>query len=186
MKHLETFEFFKTNELFSSIGSAIGKGAGHISNIIPKMGDSKGKDEDLGQSILSYLEEMSRNYNRSGNYNPQTINKASNDWYYFVGSPFKSGKHKVDIMKHIDHKTNSNPEYTIVISKVIQGEYQGWSLRSNDGGRKDPNRYNQIKTDVEKGQRLNISQSLAKKIFNLSVSIYTDVTKNVKDDARGK
>ncbi len=186
MRHLKTFESFKKNEIFSTIGSAIGKGVGHISNMIPKMGDSKGKDEDLGQEVLSHLEEMSRNYNRSGNYNPSTINKASNDWYYFIGRIFKSGKHKVDIMKHIDHNTKSDPEYTVIINKVNHGEDNGWSLRSNDGGRKDPNRYNQINTDTEKGQRLNISQSLAKKIFNLSVSIYTDVTKNVKDDARGK
>jgi len=185
MRHLKTFEFFKKNEIFSSLGSAFGKGAGIISNMIPKMSDSKGKDEDLGQEIFNYLEKLSREYNRSGNYNPQTVNKASNDWYYFVGSPFKSSeKHKVDIMQHIDHNTKSNPEYNILINKVTQDS--GWSLRSNDGGRKDPNRYNQIGVDKEKGERLNISQSLAKKIFNLSVSIYTDVTKNVKDDARSK
>ena len=193
MKHIRKF-----NEIFSTLSSLVGKGAGVAAQSIPKLSmtsEKDKKDTDLGEEILNHLNAMSTDYNRSGDYNEKTVNKLNSNWYYFIDSIFKSGggKHKVDVIKHLDFRTKNVPEYTITISKlgITSNQYQnrlsGRSIRVRDteGGKHDTNSYRNPNIQ-ESSERLKISPDLAKKIFSACENIYQKVTKNTKDDARGK
>lgn len=193
MKHIKKF-----NEIFSTLGSLVGKGAGIVSKNAPKISISnkeEKKDDDLGKEILIHLTTMSTDYNRSDDYDEKTINKHSENWYYFIDSFFKNNndKYKIDIIKHLDFKTKNTPEYTITLSKVgmTSGQYQGRlsgrgiKVRDTEGGKTQMRTYGNSNVQSS-GDRLKLDPKIAKKIFSLAENIYLKVTKNVKDDARGK
>jgi hypothetical protein len=192
MKHIKKFE------VFSSLSSLVGKGAGIISNAIPKISiiDKFFKeDRDLGKVILEHLENMSTNYNRSGAYDETTVNQANNNWYYFIDKIFKSSgeKYKIDIIKHLDYKTKNVPEYTVTISKagITQKQYgdrlsgREIKVRDTEGGRGSKRSYGNANVQSE-SERLEIDQDLARRIYQTAESVWKVVHKNIKDDARGK
>lgn len=128
-------EHIKTYEIFSELGSLLGKGAGKLNSMLPKINiQSRGEveDADLGREILEYLENMSRSYNRSGNFDPNTVMKVNNNWYSFTGKIFKNSQdnYKIEVIKHMDYKTKNVPEYTVTINKVTTK--QGRQLKSVD------------------------------------------------------
>lgn len=190
MNHLKTFE------VFSLLGSLAGKAAGMVNKSLPKINYTKKSDksdDDLAQQIYKHLQSMSTTYNRSGDYNEKSINKSSENWYYFMDKVFSNSGdlYKVDMIKHIDHKTDNSPEYTITISKsgtnsrnaqrMSGGPFQ---VRDTVGGKHQLRTY--TNNNIKSSTKLKVSQTLAKKIFSLAENIYSKVTKNDKDDARGK
>ena len=192
MKHIKKF-----NEL-SSLGSLIGKGVGLISRSIPKVSildKFNKKDRDLGKEILDHINNMSRVYNRSGAYDETTINQSNNNWYYFIDKIFKGSgeKYKVDIIKHLDYKTTNRPEYTVTISKAgIKPSQYGDRLsgreikvRDTEGGRGAKRSYGNSNVQPE-SERLELDGGLAKSIYESAESVWKEVHKNIKDDARGK
>jgi hypothetical protein len=193
MQHIKRF-----NELFSTIGSLIGKGSALVSGITPKISildKFNKKDRDLGKEILNHINNMSREYNRSGVYNPATINQSNNNWYYFIDKIFKGSgdNYKVDIIKHLDYKTTNRPEYTISLSKsgIESSQYSdrlsGREIRVRDtvGGKSAKRSYGNSNVQ-SKGERLDIDQGLASSIYNAAESVWKSVNKNIRDDARGK
>ena len=191
MKHIKKF-----NEL-SSLGSLIGKGAGLVSNAFSKISldISNKKDTDLGREILNHINNMPRVYNRSGAKDETTINQSNNNWYYFIDKIFKGSgeKYKVDIIKHLDYKTTNRPEYTVTISKAgITQTYHhdrlsGREIRVRDtvGGRGAKRSYGNANVQPE-SERLELGGALAKNIYEAAESVWKEVHKNIKDDARGK
>lgn len=193
MKHIKRFD-----EVFSSLGSLVGKGAAMIASTVPKVSivDKFFKeDRDLGKVILKHIEGMSKNYNRSGVYDETTINKSNNNWYYFIDKIFKSSNenYKIDIIKHLDFKTKDVPEYTVTISKAgveqVQPEqrFSGREIKVRDtvGGNKRKRTYGSANTQSE-SERLDIDQDLARSIYEEAEYVWKNVHKNIKDDARGK
>ena len=193
MKHIKKF-----NELFSTIGSLVGKGAGVINRAVPKISivDKLYKeDRDLGKTILKHIQDMPSVYNKSGVYDETTINQSNNNWYYFIDKIFKTSgeKYKVDIIKHIDFKTKNVPEYTITLSKadITPSQYgdrlSGREIRVRDteGGRSAKRTYAGSNVQPE-SERLDIDQGLAQDIYLAAESVWKSVHKNIKDDARGK
>ncbi len=193
MKHIKKF-----NEIFSTIGSLIGKGSGLIGDVLPKtsiLDKFNKKDRDLGKEILNHINNMSREYNRSGAYNPSTINQSNNNWYFFIDNIFKGSgdKYKVDIIKHLDYKTSNVPEYTVTITKTgiestqYSDRLSGREIRVRDtvGGKYKKQSYGNANVQ-SKGERLDIDQGLASSIYKAAESVWNSVNKNVRDDARGK
>jgi hypothetical protein len=193
MKHIKKF-----NELFSSLGSLVGKGAGIIGSVMPKVSiiDKFYKeDRDLGKVILDHIDNMPKIYNRTGVYDETTINQANNNWYYFVDKIFKNSgeKYKIDIIKHLDYKTKNVPEYTVTISKAgikpeqVEKRLSGREIRVRDteGGRQNKRSYSNSNIQGE-SERLDIDQNLAQNIYLAAESVWKEVHKNIKDDARGK
>jgi hypothetical protein len=187
MNHLDSFKDFGIVERFEKIGDLFGKAKKSISKGVSGIINKNREDVDLGTEILEHLKKMSTRYNTSGNYNIRNVNKVSNNYYSLVDKVFKNSEsdYKIDMMKHIDFKSSSTPEYTVVITKS-KGNLSSFSLRTYDGGRKQKNDYNSLpEFDKQNSQRLIIPQKLAKDIYTLAESISKLVTKNVKDDARG-
>ena len=193
MKHIKKF-----NELLSTLGSLVGKGSGIIGSVMPKVSiiDKFYKeDRDLGKVILEHINNMSKNYNRTGVYDETTINQANNYWYYFVDKIFKTSgdKYKIDIIKHLDYKTKNVPEYTVTIGKAgikpeqVEKRLSGREIRVRDteGGRQSKRSYSNSNIQPE-SERLDIDQNLAKNIYLAAESVWKEVHKNIKDDARGK
>ena len=176
----------------------IGKGAGLIRNALPKVSildRFNKKDTDLGEEILNHINNMPRAYNRSGAKDETTINQANNNWYYFIDKIFKGSgeKYKVDIIKHLDYKTTNRPEYTVTISKAgINPSQYGDRLsgreirvRDTDGGRGAKRSYGNANVQPE-SERLELGGVLAKNIYEAAESVWKEVHKNIKDDARGR
>lgn len=191
MKHIQKFE------VFSSLGSLVGKGAGIIGSVMPKISiiDKFFKeDRDLGKVILEHIKNMSRVYNRAGNYVPSTINKANNNWYFFIDKIFKNSpdNYKIDMIKHIDYKTKDVPEYTVTISKAglktdEPERLSGGSIisvRDTRGGQDNKRHYGTSNT-TSPSERLDIDTGLAESIYKEAESVWKVVHKNIKDDARG-
>jgi len=193
MKHIRRFD-----EVFSGLGGLIGKGVGYLSRALPDVHivDKLFKEDgDMGKAILKYLEDLPRTYNRSGDFDETTVNSDVHNWYYIMGKIFKNSgeKYKIDMIKHLDFKTKNVPEYTIAISKVGMTQRQhgdrlsgrGIKIRDTQGGMFQKKTYGGGSAHSEY-ERLDIDQGLAKNIYLEAESIWKDVHKNIKDDARGK
>ena len=189
MKHIKSY-----NEAFSTIGGAVGKATGHVSKASTFLGNKiKGsfskEDEKLGNEIYTYLESYdNESYNSDNEYRAWRVNKSNNNWYYFIAHIF-DGQYKVEVIKHLDFKTKNVPEHAIHISKCELDDNQKYnrlsgreiSVRDNDGGYSDKNLY--FMNNFKKSERLNISDNLSKKIYDICQKIYKKYNNNSKSDA---
>jgi len=208
MKHLESFSGFdKQNELFTTIGRMAGKLGSAIKD---KVGSEKEKrsntgpnsstpekennDEDLAREIMTYLNGLSKDYNKSGRFNQfdgngSNVTPSTKDAFFFLGQPFTKDHtlYRVDMMKHIDFRTTGDPEYTVMISKVdnvhkdrtFGGLGTGIHLR----GRKGPS--TRTGGTFNKAEVLKCSQPLAKQIWLKADEINRNRQKSNTGDARG-
>lgn len=188
MNHIDNFDKFNKLERFDKLGELWGKAKKKVSTTVSNYLNKNKEDVDLGKEILEHLKKMPLDYNRSGRYDLRNVNRLSNNYLSVVDRIFSGSVYlyKVDMIKHLDFKTKSDPEYTISITKA-KSSNSDFSLRTYDGGRKQKDDYyNSPKFDKQNSQNLIIPQSLAKEIYLLAESICKSVSKNVKDDARGK
>ena len=111
----------KVNEgFFDSIGRSVGSTIGKVKNAINNEIQIPNQD-DLAEQILQHLNSLSTSYNRSGNFDPNGVSSPSRDIYTFIMSFSGDSNqgYKVDVIKHIDFRTTKQPEYTIILNKVI-------------------------------------------------------------------
>ena len=114
----------------------------------------------------------------------------------FSKTEYFGRKYQVFAYKHGDFKTNKNIEYTVTLKKqkgpatvpLTKQEvtYGGLGSGINLGGHLAKNRkYTQTMEPFNDSEKLNISQSLAKKIYDKCLEINKSRTKTNRGDARG-
>ena len=134
MEHL-----LSINEFWGDLSKFVGKVSGGLSNSMDKPRTSnppkfiqnlrlkKYSDEDLALEILEFINKLPKDYDKSGEFKLDHVNKSKEDSYFFVGRPFKRDEslYRVNIVKHLDfrNKTEYNKhkidtEYTVSISSV--------------------------------------------------------------------
>jgi hypothetical protein len=121
IKSFGNFKIVINEGFFDAMGRAAGNVVGKIKDRINN--DSPNQlpnQDDLANQILQHLNSVNTSYNRTGNFNPNGVSNPSRDIYTFI-MKFKGDPHqdyKVDVIRHIDFRTNKQPEYTIVLNKI--------------------------------------------------------------------
>jgi len=115
----------------------------------------------------------------------------SNDWYYFFDT-LNGKSFKIDIIKHLDSRTRSEfGEYSVFLTEKERkgtGRKSGTRFfRTTTSGWEDQSKQLKIKTfvgDEEGRSNLNLSQKMAKNIFEEAEKLFKILNKSAKGTAR--
>ena len=201
MKHLKTYETF--DGLKNSINKTLDK---IKKNKIFNFSSETHGDDDLAMQIIMWLDTVDVKYDN------KIIKKISSSHFVTFGKFFSKSKdfYKIDILKHMDFKTNNRTEYTLTLSKVktktddvtygglgsginLYGRKNRTNLSPNIGEMNTRDKNKALKninntdavivtTDV---QVLKCNQKKLKSIYDKMEQIYTTSTKTNAGDARG-
>jgi hypothetical protein len=211
MKHLKKFNTFneawigKLGEFAGNIQSKIMSGATNFA----KKFSLTGNDEDLANNIFTYIKSIPEDYDANERYNKGQILGPDNTDYFIIFSdkifPNNSAEFRVDIVKasdpklHIRYNNDLQKEpFRIIISKIIKSDGPSTS-QIGVLKRHNPVNSNRIKPSGEVGQtstpnnvgkvgesvKIECSQVIAKKIFDLVKHKWELTHANTKGDARG-
>jgi len=211
MKHLKEFSAFneawigKLGEFAGNVQSKIMSG---VTNFAKKF-SLTGNDEDLANNILTYIQSIPEDYDPNERYNKGQILRPDNTDYFIIFSdkifPNNSAEFRVDIVKASDpklHIRNNNDlqkePFRIIISKIIKSDGPSTSQigvlkRHNPVNANRRNRpsgeVGQTSTPnvgkVGESVKIECSQVIAKKIFDLVKHKWELTNANTKGDARG-
>jgi hypothetical protein len=211
MKHLKEFSAFneawigKLGEFAGNVQSKIMSG---VTNFAKKF-SLTGNDEDLANNILTYIKSIPEDYDPNERYNKGQILRPDNTDYFIIFSdkifPNNSAEFRVDIVKASDpklHIRNNNDlqkePFRIIISKIIKSDGPSTSQigvlkRHNPVNANRRNRpsgeVGQTSTPnvgkVGESVKIECSQVIAKKIFDLVKHKWELTNANTKGDARG-
>jgi hypothetical protein len=156
--------------------------------------EKENNDEDLAKEIMTYLNGLSKDYNRDGKFTQfggqsSNVTPSTKDAFFFLGQPFTRDRtlYRVDMMKHIDFRTTGDPEYTVMISKVDNVHkdrtFGGLGTGMRLSGRKGPS--TRTGPSFNKAEVLKCSQPLAKQIWLKADEINRNRQKSNTGDARG-
>jgi hypothetical protein len=211
MKHLKEFSAFneawigKLGEFAGNVQSKIMSG---VTNFAKKF-SLTGNDEDLANNILTYIQSIPEDYDPNERYNKGQILRPDNTDYFIIFSdkifPNNSAEFRVDIVKPSDPKLqirNNNDlqkePFRIIISKIIKSDGPSTSQigvlkRHNPVNANRRNRpsgeVGQTSTPnvgkVGESVKIDCSQVIAKKIFDLVKHKWELTNANTKGAARG-
>jgi hypothetical protein len=118
---VQKFEEFRTNEIFSTVSSAVGKGAGWLKNKITGKSNNAFKIDNDDNKIGKKIKSLVQNISTSFSDNKQVKNRAfkhANDWYFFI-SEIEGKEYKIDVIKHLDNRGSNKNEYTISLTPIL-------------------------------------------------------------------
>lgn len=211
MKHLKEFNTFneawigKLGEFAGKVQSKIMSGATNFT----KKFSLTGNDEDLANNIFTYIQSIPEDYDPNERYNKGQILRPDNTDYFIIFSdkifPNNSAEFRVDIVKASDPKLHirnnddlQKEPFRIIISKIIKSDGPSTSQigvlkRHNPVNANRRNRpsgeVGQTSTPnvgkVGESVKIECSQVIAKKIFDLVKHKWELTNANTKGDARG-
>lgn len=186
MKHLKNFKSYNEG-LASAFGNLLSKIENTTKDVLGRIGRT-GNDEDLAREVLQYVNNMQTDYNRNekdmSSY-AKILKVDGIDNYIFYGHVFprdKETKYRVDVIKVLDRNFEKEP-YKVIISKIVDRGVKFRGLGDNSIQPLTLATPNASKD--EKPYVLDISQQIAREIYNRVSTVYELTNKNTKGDARG-